>query len=59
MGGLAHPDVFIDEEGIRKTLVAGMELRAIKSTKELLQLTQDYAPYRTFACYYTYMRMYA
>ena len=59
MRGLAHQDVFIDEEGLRKTLIAGMRLRTLSSTKELLNLTKVYAPYRTFACYYTYMRMYA
>ena len=59
MRGLAHQDVFIDEEGLRKTLIAGMRLRTLTSTKELLNLTNVYAPYRTFACYYTYMKMYA
>ena len=56
---LAHPDIFVDEEGIRKTLIAGMRLRKLSSTKELVDVTKVYAPYRTFACYYTYMRMYA
>ena len=59
MRSLAHPDVFVDEGGIRKTLIAGMGLRGLSSTKELVNLTKVYAPYRTFACYYTYMRMYA
>lgn len=59
MRSLAHQDVFVDEGGIRKTLIAGMGLRGLSSTKELVNLTKVYAPYRTFACYYTYMKMYA
>ena len=56
---LAHQDVFTDEEGLRKALGAGMQLRAVPSSRELVNLTKVYAPYRSFACYYTYMRMYA
>ncbi len=59
MRSLAHQDVFVDEGGIRKTLIAGMGLRGLSTTKELVNLTKAYAPYRTFACYYTYMKMYA
>ena len=58
MRGLAHQDVFVDEGGIRKALIAGMQLRGLSSTKELVNLPKVYAPYRTFACYYTYMKMY-
>jgi DNA-3-methyladenine glycosylase II len=58
MRGLCHPDVFIDEKGLRKTLASGYDRRADLSDEEFESLTAVFAPYRTFACYYSYMRMY-
>jgi 3-methyladenine DNA glycosylase/8-oxoguanine DNA glycosylase len=58
MRGLYHNDVFIDEGGLRKTLAAAFDRRADISEEELRKLVSVYAPCRTFACYYSYMRMY-
>jgi 3-methyladenine DNA glycosylase/8-oxoguanine DNA glycosylase len=57
MRALPHQDVFIDEKGLRKTLAANFDHRA--ATTDLAELTQVFAPFRSFACYYTYMLMYA
>lgn len=59
MRGLPHPDVFIDEAGLRKTLATAFDRRAEISSDELARLTAVYAPYRSLACYYTYMKMYS
>ncbi len=58
MRGLPHPDVFIDEAGLRKALAASYDRRADISSEELAKLTAIYAPHRSIACYYTYMKMY-
>ncbi len=59
MRGLPHPDVFIEEAGLRKALAANLDRRAELSATEAAQLTAIYAPYRSIACYYTYMKMYS
>jgi len=59
MRGLPHLDVFIEEEGLRKTLAAALDRRAVLSVAEAAKLMAVYAPYRSFACYYTYMKMYS
>ncbi len=58
MRGLPHLDVFIDEQGLRKTLAVAYDHPAALSNDEFSNLTKIFAPYRTFACYYTYMKMY-
>lgn len=58
MRGLPHLDVFIDEQGLRKTLGVAYNHPATLSNDEFSNLTKIFAPYRTFACYYTYMKMY-
>ncbi len=58
MRGLPHLDVFVDEEGLRKTLGSAHDRRATLSSEEAAKLMTVYAPYRSFACYYTYMLMY-
>ncbi|NWJ95331.1 MAG: DNA-3-methyladenine glycosylase 2 family protein [Chloroflexi bacterium] len=59
MRGLPHLDIFVDEEGLHKTLAAAYSRRASLSSDETAKLMKVYSPYRSFACYYTYMRMYA
>lgn len=58
MRALAHPDVFIDEEGLRKTLSQAYDRRAVISQQEANKLVEVFKPFRSFACYYTYMLMY-
>ncbi|HEX2916787.1 MAG TPA: hypothetical protein VH186_38870 [Chloroflexia bacterium] len=58
MRGLPHQDVFVDEGGLRKTLAVAFDRRAEVSSEEAAKLTAVYAPYRSLACYYSYMRMY-
>lgn len=58
MRGLPHPDVFIDEAGLRKTVAAGFNRPPDLSGEEAARLTAVFAPYRSLACYYSYMRMY-
>jgi 3-methyladenine DNA glycosylase/8-oxoguanine DNA glycosylase len=59
MRGLPHLDVFVDEEGLRKTLATAHDRRAGISSEEAAKLMKIYRPYRSFACYYSYMLMYA
>lgn len=58
MRALPHLDVMTDEEGLRKTLSRYYDRRATLSPEEAQKLMEKFAPYRTFACYYTYMLMY-
>ncbi len=58
MRALPHLDVITKEEGLRKTLASAYDRRAIISPAETEQLMAVFAPYRTFACYYTYMLMF-
>lgn len=58
MRGLPHLDVFIDEAGLRKTLAAAFDRRAELSSEEAAKLMAVFAPYRSMACYYSYMKMY-
>jgi len=58
MRGIAHPNIFIDEQGIRKAIAAGNGLGEKINDSTFQKLTSVYAPYRTFACYYTYMAHY-
>ncbi len=59
MRGLPHQDIFIDEGGLRKALAAAFDRRADLSGDDLARLTAPYAPYRSIACYYSYMKMYS
>ncbi len=56
MRGLPHTDVFIDEKATRATLTPyyGKEDKLTK--KQAKDAVERFAPYRTFACYYTYMK---
>lgn len=58
MRALPHLDVITKEEGLRKTLARAYDRSASISAEETEKLMKVYAPYRTFACYYTYMLMY-
>jgi 3-methyladenine DNA glycosylase/8-oxoguanine DNA glycosylase len=58
MRGLPHWDVFIDEGGLRKLLANVYDRRAELSDDEFTKLTEVFAPYRSIACYYSYMKMY-
>ena len=58
MRGLPHPDVFIDEAGLRKTIAAGFNRPPDISGEEAANLAAPFAPYRSMACYYSYMKMY-
>jgi 3-methyladenine DNA glycosylase/8-oxoguanine DNA glycosylase len=58
MRGLPHKDVFINEAGLRKALAANYDRRA-ESEEGMATLTKVFSPYRSFACYYTYMFMYS
>ena len=58
MRALPHLDVITKEEGLRKALANAYDRRAVISPAETEQLMAVFAPYRTFACYYTYMLMY-
>ncbi len=56
MRGLPHPDVFIDEKSTRKALAPFYYRNEDAITKKNFQETvARFAPYRSFACYYTYM----
>lgn len=59
MRGLPHLDVFVDEESLRKALSASYNRRTLLSQPEASRLMQVFSPYRSFACYYTYMKMYS
>ncbi len=58
MRGLPHPDVFIDEAGLRKLVAAGFGRGPELSGEEATRLTAEFSPHRSMACYYSYMRMY-
>lgn len=56
MRGLPHADVFIDEKTTRKALAPFYYRNLDAITKKNFQETVSrFAPYRSFACYYTYM----
>lgn len=54
MRGLPHPDVFIDEKSLREHLGAAMGIGAKVNDSLFRRLTEPYAPYRSFACFYAY-----
>ncbi|GAB5490567.1 MAG: hypothetical protein Phog2KO_07820 [Phototrophicaceae bacterium] len=56
MRGLPHADVFIDEKSTRKAIAPFYyrNLDAI-TDKNFQETVARFAPYRSFACYYTYM----
>jgi DNA-3-methyladenine glycosylase II len=58
MRALPHLDVMTKEEGLRKTLANAYDRRAVVSVTETEKLMEIFAPYRSIACYYTYMLMY-
>lgn len=58
MRGLPHADVFIDEAGLRKTIAVGFNRPPDISGEEAARLATAFAPYRSMACYYSYMKMY-
>ncbi|MEL7435833.1 MAG: hypothetical protein AAFN11_17945 [Chloroflexota bacterium] len=56
MRGLPHKDVFIDEKTTRKAIAPFYYRNEDEITKGNFQKTvARFAPYRSFACYYTYM----
>ncbi|MEO1287310.1 MAG: hypothetical protein AAFV93_06045 [Chloroflexota bacterium] len=56
MRGLPHTDVFIDEKSTRKAIAPFYYRNGDAITKKNFQKTvARFAPYRSFACYYTYM----
>lgn len=56
MRGLPHADVFIDEKSTRKAIAPFYYRNLDAITKKIFQETvARFAPYRSFACYYTYM----
>jgi DNA-3-methyladenine glycosylase II len=58
MRGIAHPDIFVDEATIRKSVGIGSGIGDKINDSTFQKLTSVYAPYRTFACYYAYMAYY-
>ncbi len=56
MRGLPHPDVFIDEKTTRKELTPIYGEKDKLGKKLFRESTARFSPYRTFACFYTYMR---
>lgn len=58
MRGLPHADVFVDEAGLRKTIAVGFNRPPDISGEEAAKLAEPFAPYRSLACYYSYLRMY-
>lgn len=56
MRGLPHADVFIDEKATRAAIAPFYYRNEDEITKKNFQKTvAKFAPYRSFACYYTYM----
>ncbi|MGF1504136.1 MAG: DNA-3-methyladenine glycosylase 2 family protein [Chloroflexi bacterium] len=58
MRGLPHPDVFIDEKATRATIKDAYATGPRFGKKAVQQAVESFAPYRSFACYYTYMKHY-
>jgi 3-methyladenine DNA glycosylase/8-oxoguanine DNA glycosylase len=58
MRGLPHADIFVDEAGLRKTLAVGFDRPPDISAEEAANLAAPFAPFRSLACYYSYMKMY-
>jgi 3-methyladenine DNA glycosylase/8-oxoguanine DNA glycosylase len=58
MRGLPHADIFVDEAGLRKTLAVGFDRPPDISAEEAAGLAAPFAPFRSLACYYSYMKMY-
>jgi 3-methyladenine DNA glycosylase/8-oxoguanine DNA glycosylase len=55
MRGLPHLDVFIDEKTTRKAIAPHYSRTDDMNKREVAAAVERFAPYRTFACYYTYM----
>jgi len=53
--GLKHPDVFIDEGGLRRIVAPDVANPDDLTAEEMVERTAVYAPYRSFACHYAYM----
>jgi 3-methyladenine DNA glycosylase/8-oxoguanine DNA glycosylase len=58
MRGLPHADIFVDEAGLRKTIAVGFDRPPDISAEEAAHLAAPFAPFRSMACYYSYMKMY-
>lgn len=56
MRGLPHPDVFIDEKTTRSALTPYYGRDGKLGKKDVKAATERFSPYRSFACYYTYMK---
>ena len=56
MRGLPHTDVFIDEKATRKAIAPYYSRNDDMNKREVAAAVERFAPYRTFACYYTYMK---
>jgi len=59
MRGLPHPDVFIEEKATRAALLPHYGHRGEITKQQFKQAADKFKPYRTFACYYTYMSYYS
>ncbi len=53
--GLKHPDVFIDEAALRRLVAPDVANPDDLTAEEMIERTEVYAPYRSFACHYAYM----
>lgn len=53
--GLMHPDVFIDDPGLRHIVAPDVANPDHLSADEMIERTEVFAPYRSFACHYAYM----
>lgn len=60
MRGVPHADVFIDEDNLRKTL-APYYFRSVDDIdkRSFLEVTERFAPYRSFACFYSYSKYFS
>jgi 3-methyladenine DNA glycosylase/8-oxoguanine DNA glycosylase len=58
MRGLPHADIFVDEAGLRKVIAVGFDRPPDISSEEAAKLAAPFAPFRSLACYYSYMKMY-
>jgi len=56
--GLRHPDVFVADEKLRQSVAVYMGLPPGLSEAEFAAAIARYAPYRSYACHYSYTIMY-
>ena len=56
--GLRHPDVFVADDGLRQSVAVHMELPPDIPAVAFTNAIARYAPYRSYACHYSYMVLY-